>query len=602
MNTKGLRSRTFRGIQVSPGISIGRAYVFNKFHICIVQHEIQKEDVKSEIERFEKALETTRDNMLETTKNSVKNVGDNLSLILNPHIQVLSDPTIIEQTKQAIKKELINAESALQKTYNKLAVRFEKIKDPYFKDRMRDIEVIINRVLNNMIGTEQESLSNLSEAAIVVAHDLTPFDTAQMASKNILGFVTEVGGKTSHTGIIASSLQIPALVGIPRITGIVKTGDKIILDGIGGQLIVNPTEEQFESYGSKRQRFLYLDRELESNADFTAKTKDGVIVNLKANIESSKDIRTALGHGAEGIGLYRTELLFMNAERFPDEDEQFEDYKKVAESIAPRAAIIRTIDVGGDKMMPNGDDGKEPNPALGLRGIRFSLRNSQLFRAQLRAILRASHYGQLKILYPMVSGLEELRKASRLMEKQKLELKAEGIPFDADIKVGIMIETPSAALMTHQFAPYVDFFSIGTNDLIQYLLAIDRCNERVAYLYQPLHPAVIRLLHIVIQAANRHGVPVSVCGKMSADPLYAYMLLGMGDIMDLSMDSHSIPKIKKFIRNISVAEAKRKMQIIMGFEKISDVRKYLIKNVSPMLMEGMLSEIMMEDYGERRYR
>ncbi|GMT42699.1 MAG: phosphoenolpyruvate-protein phosphotransferase [bacterium] len=602
MQVKSFRQRVFRGILASPGISIGKAYVLNKFHICIIKHKVSKNGVGIELERFDKALETTKDDMLETTKNSVRSIGENLSLILHPQMQILRDPSLIKKTKQTIEKEQVNAEWALQKTYGKMAARFEKIKDPYFKDRMHDIEVVINRVLNCMVGTEQESLANIKDAVIVIAHDLTPFDTANMASSSVLGFATEVGGKASHTGIIASSLQIPALVGIPRITTIVKTGDTVILDAAGGKIIINPTEEQFELYNVKRRQFLYFDKELESNADFTAKTRDGVVVNFKANIESSRDIQMALSHGAEGIGLYRTEFLFMNAQKPPDENNQFVEYRKVAESIAPYDAIVRTLDTDSDKMTAAYDDEQEPNPALGLGGIRFCLKNPQLFRTQLRAILKASHYGKLKVMYPMVSGVEELRKANRFLEKQKRELEAEGVSFDMDIKVGMMVETPSAALLIHQFAPHVDFFSIGTNDLIQYLLAIDRANEKVAYLYQPLHPAVIRLLHMIIQAANQYGVPVSVCGKMSSDPLYAYMLIGMGDIKDLSMNAHSIPKVKKFMQNVSVAEAKKHMQKILELSRTRDIKKYLVANVSPLLIEGMFSEVTIEEYGNRPYQ
>ena len=598
MTPKILRPRFLKGIVASTGIAIGKAHVLNKFHICVIRHSISKEDVKKEIARFDETLENTKSKMAEAVNKNIKSSGDNISLVLHPHIQLLNDPALVNQTRLTIERSRVNAEFALKKTFDKLAARFEKIKDQYFRDRLNEIEVVVNRLIQNMMGTEEESLSSLPGQVIVLAHDLTPFDTAQMNSVNVLGFVTEVGGKTSHTGIIAASLHIPAVVGMLKATQIVKTGDTIILDAIAGHLLINPTEDQFKHYNRMRQQYLYFDREMESQAHEAATTKDGVVVTLKANIESSDDIKAAIGHGAEGIGLFRTEYLFAKGTRFPTEEEQFAEYKKVAEAIAPNDAIIRTLDFGGDKMPFLTNSDPEPNPALGLRAIRYSLRNPQLFRSQLRAILRASHYGRLKIMYPLISSVEELRQAGRFLDKQKRELSRAGIPFDVNIKVGMMIETPAAALMAHQYAPYVDFFSIGTNDLIQYLLAIDRGNEKVAYLYQPLHPAVIRILSIVAQAAEEHGIPVSICGQMSADPFYAFMLLGMGSISDLSMDSYSIPRLKKFIRNVTVSEAKLHLQNIMELSRIKDIKKYMITHVSPLMAKGMISEVTVGSFGK----
>lgn len=591
MTAKALRPRFLKGIVASTGIAIGKAHVLNKFHICVIRHSILKEDVKKEIARFDETLENTKSKMAEALDKNVKRPGDNINLVLHPHIQLLNDPALINQTRQTIERNRVNAEWALKRTFDKLAARFEKIKDQYFRDRLNEIEIVVNRLIQNMMGTEEENLSSLPGQVIVLAHDLTPFDTAQMNSANVLGFVTEVGGKTSHTGIIAASLHMPAVVGVNRATQIVKTGDTVILDAIAGQLLVNPAEDQFKHYNRMRLQYLYFDREMESHAREAATTKDGVVISLKANIESSDDIKTAIGYGAEGIGLFRTEYLFAKGSRFPTEEEQFAEYKKAAESIAPYDAVIRTLDLGGDKMPFVSNNDPEPNPALGLRAIRHSLRNPQLFRGQLRAILRASHYGRLKIMYPLISSVEELRKAGRFLDRQKRELAREKIPFDENIKIGMMIETPAAALMAHQYAPYVDFFSIGTNDLIQYLLAIDRGNEKVAYLYQPLHPAVIRILSIVAQAAEDRGIPVSICGQMSADPFYAFMLLGMGSISDLSMDSYSIPKLKKFIRNVSVSEAKFHMQKIMKLSRVKEIKKYMITHVSPLMEEGMISEV-----------
>ncbi|MBI5178874.1 MAG: phosphoenolpyruvate--protein phosphotransferase [Nitrospinae bacterium] len=581
----------------SVGIAIGKAYVLDHFHLGVVGHGIQNGQVKAEVDRFTAAVEAARKLMVEAANSNVKHLSNNLRDILNPHIQILDDPILIGQTIQVIEKELVNAEWALKQTYDKLAQRFEKIRDPYIKERAHDIEMVVNKVLRALLGKGEESLSGITEPVIVIAHDLTPFDTAQMSAKHVLGFVTEVGGKTSHTGIIASSLSIPAVVGVPKIAKAVNTGDHVILDAISGLVIVNPTDQQFRTYNRRRQQFLYIDRKLEREAVKEARTKDGVLVRLKANIESTQDIDVALTHGAEGIGLYRTEFLFVRGNQLPGEEEQFEDYKKVLKAIAPHDAVIRTLDLGGDKVPAYHDEEPEANPALGLRAIRYCLNYPAVFRTQLKAILRASHYGKMKVMYPMVSSIEELRRAKSIMEKIKREMDKEKIPYDPDLKVGMMIETPSAAMMARQFAPYVDFFSIGTNDLIQYLLAIDRGNQKVAHLYQPLHPAVIRLLWSVIQAANIQKVPVSVCGKMSADPYYAYLLLGMGEVADLSMDSHSIPKVKQFIRNVSVEEARQHVLKIMEFDLVRDIKKFLIKNVSPMMSEGMFSELTVEEPG-----
>lgn len=587
--------KIFKGILASPGIAIGKAYVLNRFRLSVMERAIARNAVKDETDRFMAAVESTRGKMIQSIGAGVKNLSNNLRDILHPHLQLLSDPTLIDQTKAAIERDLVNAEWALKTTYEKLAQRFEKIRDPYFKERVGDIETVVDKLLHELMGREEESLSNLTEPVVVFAHDLTPFDTAQMSSKFVLGFVTETGGKTSHTGIIASSLWIPAVVGIPKITKAVETGDAVIIDALTGMVLVHPTDQQFQIYNRKRQLFFYHDRELEKESKLPPVTLDGKVVKLMMNIESSQDIHIAAKQGAEGIGLYRTEFLFVRDNRLPDEEEQFEDYRKVAESISPRPAIIRTLDLGGDKVPSDFGEEPEDNPALGLRAIRYCLRNPAVFRAQLRAILRASVYGELKIMFPMVSSIEEIRKAQSLLAGAMRELEREKVNFNRDIEVGMMIETPSAALMAEQFAQYVDFFSIGTNDLIQYLLAIDRGNQKVAHLYQPLNPAVIRLLHMVIKAANQNNIAVSVCGKMSADPFYAYLLLGMGDVEALSMEAHSIPKVNKFIRGISLYDARKHVQKILQFHHVRDIKKYLIANISPLLTEGMFSELTVED-------
>ncbi len=589
--------KIFKGILASPGIAIGKAYLLNRFHVAVVCRNIGKDEAFMEIDRLNAAVEAVRNEMVKSARESVGNIPANMRDIFNPHIQILEDPTLIGHARQMVEKKLVNAEYALKETFDKFVQRFENIRDGYFKDRLHEIELVVNKLIRELLGAGvDDGLSKLDEPAVIFARDLTPFDTAQMSAKYVLGFVTEVGGKTSHTGIIASSLNIPAVVGVPKILRSVETGDNVIVDAITGNVIIKPTDQQFQSYNQKRQHILFLDKKMEREAGKEARTKDGVLFRLTANIESPSDVPIAASHGAEGIGLYRTEFLFVRGNRLPDEEEQFEDYKKVAQLVAPHEAIIRTLDLGGDKMPGYMVDDAEANPALGLRAIRYCLDQPAVFRTQLRSILRASQYGKLRIMFPMVSSLEEFIKAKTILERIKRELDKEGVGYDKNLKVGMMVETPSAALMVTQFAVNeVDFFSVGTNDLIQYLLAIDRTNQRVANLFEPLNPAVIRLLWNIIQSANRYKVPVSVCGKMSADPVYAYLLIGMGDIENLSMDAHSIPKLKGFLRNVSAEEARKHVLKVMEFDRVRDTKKYLIKNVTPMFSEGMFSELTAED-------
>jgi phosphotransferase system enzyme I (PtsI) len=589
--------KIYKGILASPGIAIGKAYLLNRFHVAVVCRNIGKDEAFLEIDRLNAAVEAVRNDMVKSARESVGNIPANMRDIFNPHIQILEDPTLIGHARQMVEKKLVNAEYALKETFDKFVQRFENIRDGYFKDRLHEIELVVNKLIRELVGGGvEDGPSKLDEPAVIFAHDLTPFDTARMSAKYVLAFVTEVGGKTSHTGIIASSLNIPAVVGVPKILRAVETGDNVIVDAITGNVIINPTDQQFQSYNQKRQHILFLDKKMEKEAGKEARTRDGVLFRLTANIESPSDVPTAASHGAEGIGLYRTEFLFVRGNRLPDEDEQFEDYKKVAQLVAPYEAIIRTLDLGGDKMPGHMVDEPEANPALGLRAIRYCLDQPAVFRTQLRSILRASHYGRLRVMFPMVSSLEEFIKAKTMLERIKRELDKDGVPYDKNLKVGMMVETPSAALMVTQFAVNdVDFFSIGTNDLIQYLLAIDRTNQSVANLFEPLNPAVIRLLWNIIQSANRYKVPVSVCGKMSADPVYAYLLIGMGDIENLSMDAHSIPKLKGFLRDVSAEEARKHVLKVMEFDRVKDTKKYLIKNVTPMFSEGMFSELTAED-------
>jgi len=502
-------------------------------------------------------------------------------MIFDAHSQLLKDPSLIKDVERIISEELCGAEWALKILLEKFHTRFSKIKDKYFRERLNDIEQVITRLQRGLIKEEEPSLSDLEEPVIIVAHDLSPADTIQMDPAKVIGFATDGGGKTSHAGIIASSMDIPAVVGLKKLSYTVRSGDPIIVDGNTGIVICRPTTEQFIEYNKKRQKYLYYDQEVHAQKHLEAKTVDGAVIRVRANIESSHDLKHLNEHGAEGVGLYRTEYLYVNKARWPDEEEQYQDYKKVAEAVTPYHAVIRTLDIGGDKIAGVAVDymDDEPNPALGLRAIRFCLAYPDIFRTQLRAILRASVHGKLKIMYPLITTLEELKEANEILEHVKEDLKQDGIPFDESIEVGIMIETPSSVMIADELAKHCSFFSIGTNDLIQYTMAIDRVNERVAYLYQPLSPAILRMLKQTIDAANNNGISVSVCGKMAGDPVYAILLMGFGNVTELSMDVHSIPKIKKFLRSISLADSAKLVEKVMGLASEAEIKAGVMDSI-----------------------
>jgi phosphotransferase system enzyme I (PtsI) len=564
-----------KGISASPGIAIGSVYILDRAKPCILRHGITDSHIENEISRFKQALEKSKLQLNEVREKAKKGLGANHLYILDAHIMILKDAALIENTIQIIRGKKVNAEWALKESMEGFLKKFEEITDEYISSRKKDIEEAVYRVLRNMIGYHQESLADLEEPVIIVAHDLTPSDTIQMKREKVLGFATDAGGKTSHTGIMASAFEIPAVVGLKNITEKVKNGDLIIVDGIDGSVLLNPHEDSFQLFLKKQQRFKFYEKELLKAKDLPAITKDGQRVKLMSNIEYSDEVNLAVGYGAEGIGLYRTEYLYINKEVLPTEEEHFLDYKKVATCIKDSYSIIRTLDLGGDKFVFDQKSDNENNPALGLRGIRLCMDRVDIFKAQLKGILRASKYGKLKLMYPMISGIDELREANQILKDVKDELRFKGIPFDPDIEVGAMIETPSASLIIDLLSNEVEFFSIGTNDLIQYTLATDRINEQVAYLYQPLHPAVLRILKNIISSAEKSGKPVSICGMMGSDPIHTLIILGMGHIESISMDPHSIPKIKKFIRSIKYEDAVRIADEVLKLGSIKEIKEYL---------------------------
>ncbi|HET7317815.1 MAG TPA: phosphoenolpyruvate--protein phosphotransferase, partial [Nitrospirota bacterium] len=556
----------------SPGIVIGRAYLLDRRKVVVAGRRIEDVSVKEEVARFKKAVELSKTQLEDLKKRISKGLGKSHLYILETHIMLLEDRMLVEGTIKRIRESLLNAEGALKETIAAIGIKFDSIEDEYLRDRKHDVEQVGERVLRNLVGHKQESLTEIKEEAIIIAHDLAPSDTLVMRKDKILGFATDAGSRTSHTAILARSLGLPASVGLENITASVKTGDVVILDGIHGVVIVDPDEETFLDYLKKQRKYKYFEQELEKLKSLPAETLDGHIVYLQGNIELPEEATSTADHGGTGIGLYRTEFLFMNRQTLPTEEEHYAAYRHVAERATPHEVVIRTLDVGGDKIDISGEFEKEANPALGLRAIRFCLKKRDIFRTQLRGILRATAHGNIKMLIPMISGLTELYETKKMIEDVKAELRAEGRPFNEAVPVGAMIEIPSAAMIADLLAREVDFFSVGTNDLIQYTLAIDRQNEHVAYMYEPLDPAVLRLLQRVSEAAHHQKIQLAMCGEMAGDPLYAAILLGMG-FQYLSMNVASIPWVKKVIRAVRMQDAAELATLVMGQPTAALARK-----------------------------
>ena len=575
----------FQGIGVSAGIIIGKAFRLEKESYDIKPTWIGDHEVEQEVERFLAAISASKDQLLMIRKR-VESLADNEHLhIIDAHLMILEDQMLVNETVEYIRRHRLSAEWSLKRVLDKLKEQFERLEDPYFKERKDDLTHIGNRVFNNLLGFSHNNLAELREDVIVVAHDLSPADTANMRKERVIAFVTEVGSKTSHTAIMAHSLEIPAVVGVTGIYDAVKTGESLIVDGITGLVHVSPPQETFITYLDRQRQFKYYERELQKIKDLPAVTTDNKKVTLMANIEFINEVKVVLERGGEGIGLYRTEFLYMNRYYLPSEAEHFRAYKMLVEQIAPYPAVIRTLDIGGDKFISQLDIYDELNPVLGLRAIRLCLEHVDLFKTQLRAILKASHYGKIKIMYPMISGLDELRSANAVLEEVKAELRQEGTPFDENIPVGIMIEIPSAAITSDILAEEAAFFSIGTNDLIQYSIAIDRVNKNVAYLYEPLHPAILRLISMVIKSAHAKGITTGMCGEMASDPKYTLLLLGLG-LDQYSTNADALLKIKKIIRSVSFAEAQEIAQQALLYSSAAETEKFITT-----LMESRFPDI-----------
>jgi phosphotransferase system enzyme I (PtsI) len=573
-----------KGVGASAGVAIGRAYLVDRSRVKVIyQYLLDDNKIEEEVDRFRQAVQGAEEQLRQIKEEIPEEIKDHAGII-DAHRLILRDRLIFDSTIDLIRSEQINAEWALKKNVEKAQEAFSRIKDEYLRSRIKDVEDVSERILRNLTGTKTESLLEFTEPVIIVSHDLSPADTTQMRLDKVLGFATDMGGKTSHTAIIAQSLEIPAVVGLERITHDFQSGVLLILDGNNGEVIINPDPQTVADYKERKSRYQDFRAEIARYSHLPAETLDGHSVTIQANIELMEELDSALDSGAEGIGLFRTEFLYLSQKELPDEQTLFENFREVARRFAPAPVTIRTLDIGGDKFASQLDLADEMNPALGLRAIRFCLKELDIFKRQLRAILRASPYGRLKIMFPMISDLDEVRQAKAVLAEVREGLKQEGVIVAANIPIGIMIEIPSAVALADHLAKEVDFFSIGTNDLIQYSLAIDRVNEHVAHMYQPLHPAILRLIHQTIAAGHGAGIPVAMCGEMAGDPLYIPVLLGLG-LDELSMNPVTVARVKQVIRLISWEESSQMVQEVLTLQTTDQVNRFVRLKMSGQFPE-----------------
>jgi phosphotransferase system enzyme I (PtsI) len=560
----------FQGVGVSPGLARGTIHVVRDESDEVARHRIQPADIQNEIGRFETALIQTRAQILEMQERIAQSIGAKDAGIFDAHLLVVEDRTLIDEVLRKLEADLCNVEFVFQEVATHYADTLSKIDDPYLRERALDIQDVTKRVVRNLQGKAPKSFLALAEPHVLVAHNITPSDTATMNRAYVLGLATDLGSRTSHTAIMSRSLGIPAVVGLHDATEKLETGQQVLLDGYSGLLILNPTPETLWHYGELEHKKVQVAEQLTGLRETKSTTRDGRHIVLSANVELPEEVESVPRNGAEGIGLYRTEFLYLNRTTLPSEEEQYATYRKVAEQVRPHPLIIRTFDLGGDKVAGAIDAGDELNPFLGERAIRFCLEHLGMFKAQLRAIIRASAVGNVKIMFPMISGLEELRRALAVLEECKGELEREGQDFNRETEVGAMIEIPSAAISADRLAREVDFFSIGTNDLIQYAIAVDRVNERIAHLYEPTHPAVLRLLKMVADAAHAHGIWVGVCGEMAGDLALVPLLLGLG-MDELSVGASLVPRVKRAVQTLTHTECQQLVGEVLELDTSSAI-------------------------------
>ncbi|MGX0140921.1 phosphoenolpyruvate--protein phosphotransferase [Staphylococcus hominis] len=544
-------SKLIKGIAASDGVAIAKAYLLVEPDLSFTNENIT--DTDAEIKKFRNALEASKIELTKIRNNAEKSLGADKAAIFDAHLLVLDDPELIQPIEDKIANEKVSAPEALNEVTTQFITIFESMDNEYMRERAADIRDVSKRVLAHLLGVDLPNPSMIDESVVIIGNDLTPSDTAQLNKEFVQGFVTNIGGRTSHSAIMSRSLEIAAVVGTKSITHEVKQGDMVIVDGITGDVIIDPTEDELIAYQNKRERFFEDKKELQKLRDAETVTVDGEHAELAANIGTPDDLYGVMENGAEGIGLYRTEFLYMGRDQMPTEDEQFEAYKKVLETMKDKRVVVRTLDIGGDKELPYLNLPKEMNPFLGYRAIRLCLDQQDIFRTQLRALLRASAYGKLNIMFPMVATIKEFRDAKAILLEEKDKLTSEGQEVADDIEVGIMVEIPSTAALADTFAKEVDFFSIGTNDLIQYTMAADRMSERVSYLYQPYNPAILRLVKQVIEASHKEGKWTGMCGEMAGDETAIPLLLGLG-LDEFSMSATSILKARRQINGLSKNE------------------------------------------------
>lgn len=562
--------KRYQGVGVSPGIARGSVFVYRTDDEEPPLRRIAEDEVPAEIARFESALIATRAQILEMQHRIADAIGAKDAGIFDAHLLVVEDRTLIDEVLRTLTREKINVEHVFQEVANRYSKTLSEIDDPYLRERALDINDVARRVIHNLMGKTAKTLSSIDAPHILVAHNLTPSDTAQLNRHLVLGFATDVGSRTSHTAIMARSMNIPAVVGLHDVSETLAMGDQVLIDGYNGFFIVNPSDQTLWEYGELEVKKGKVEEKLTELRETASTTKDGRHLILSANIELPEEVEFVTKNGAEGIGLYRTEFFYLNKTETPDEEEQFQNYSKVAREVLPHSIIIRTLDLGGDKFMSALDLPEELNPFLGWRAIRFCLEKVDIFKVQLRAILRASAVGNVRMMYPMISGVDELRRANKVLEECKQELRAEGKPFNEEMEVGAMIEVPSAAISADLLAPEVDFFSIGTNDLIQYSIAVDRVNERISHLYEPTHPAIIRLIKGVVDAGHAKGLWVGVCGEMAGEIALTPLLLGLG-VEELSTGAALVPRVKRAVQSLDMELCSKLVQQVLSLDSSAEI-------------------------------